>query len=179
MIGGSSANSGHLNVILPPGDREAGFAPGNVTSPPTNLNDGHDVIGGNAEDDTVVGDNAFADRYVGAGGAWVTVTGTGAGRRPVRQPEPGARPRGRGRRRAWCAATSRRRQTTESALAFGNDYVQGNDGKDDVYGLLGNDWLEGNEGEDAIVGDMGKVVDNALANPGAGHAGDELADPAR
>ncbi len=178
VIGGSSATSGHLNVILPPGDREAGFAPGNVTSPPTDLNDGHDVIGGNAEDDTVVGDNAFADRYVGAGGAWVTVTSTGAG--PFAQsgnpnPEPA--------REAWTATSMVRRdvttrQTTESALAFGNDYVQGNDGKDDVYGLLGNDWLEGNEGEDAIVGDMGKVVDNALANPGAGHAGDELADPA-
>ena len=52
------------------------------------------------------------------------------------------------------------KQVTESAGAFGNDYVSGGGGKDDVYGLLGNDWLEGNEEEDAIVGDMGKVVDN-------------------
>ena len=53
----------------------------------------------------------------------------------------------------------------ESAGAFGNDYVQGGTGKDDVYGLLGNDWLEGNEDEDAIVGDMGKIVNNQLGGP--------------
>ena len=52
--------------------------------------------------------------------------------------------------------------TTEATGAFGNDYVRGGLGQDDVYGTLGNDWLEGNENEDAIVGDMGKVVDNVL-----------------
>ena len=61
----------------------------------------------------------------------------------------------------------------EDALAFGNDFVKGGQGKDDVYGLLGNDWLEGNEEEDAIVGDMGKIVDNQLNGP----TPDELADP--
>ena len=95
-IGGSSANTGHLNVILPPADRDAGFAPGAITrrEPPFNLVDGHDVIEGNAEDDIVAGDNAFVDRYIGAAGAWLTIGGPG--RRPVRghrPAEPGARPR--------------------------------------------------------------------------------------
>jgi Ca2+-binding RTX toxin-like protein len=61
----------------------------------------------------------------------------------------------------------------ESAGAFGNDFVRGGAGKDDVYGLLGNDWLEGNEDEDAIVGDMGKIVANQLGGP----TPDDLADP--
>ena len=65
----------------------------------------------------------------------------------------------------------RRDVTTKSMKedpgAFGNDFVQGNVGKDDVYGLLGNDWLEGNDGEDAIVGDMGKIVNNNLGTDDA------------
>ena len=57
VVGGSSANTGHLNDILPPGDRDAGYAPGALveSSKPFNLLDGHDVIEGNAEDDLVGG----------------------------------------------------------------------------------------------------------------------------
>ncbi|HEX6130494.1 MAG TPA: hypothetical protein VF044_02130, partial [Actinomycetota bacterium] len=171
VVGGSSANDGHLNVVLPAADRDAGFAPGALTeaAKPFNLNDGHDVVSGNAEDDTVVGDNAFVDRYLGpAATPWVTISGPGGG--PYAQtgnpnPEPARGP--------WTPTDMVRRDTvtravTESALAFGHDFVRGGDGKDDVYGLLGNDWLEGNEEEDAIVGDMGKVVSNQLAGTGDG-----------
>jgi hypothetical protein len=61
--------------------------------------------------------------------------------------------------------------TTESAGAYGDDYIRGGTGQDDVYGTLGDDWLEGNEHEDAIVGDMGKIVDNVLGQ-------DDAIDPA-
>jgi Ca2+-binding RTX toxin-like protein len=167
VVGGSSSNTGHLNVILPPADRDAGFAPGAITDAnrPFNLVDGHDVIEGNAEDDIVAGDNAFVERYTGAAGAWVTLAGPGAGPFPATD-----RPNSEPARAAFTATDMVRRDVTtravkESAGAFGNDYVRGGGGKDDVYGLLGNDWLEGNEEEDAIVGDMGKIVDNQLGGP--------------
>ena len=169
VVGGSSSNTGHLNVILPPGDRDAGFTPGALAeaSKPNNLNDGHDVIQGNAEDDLVAGDNGFVDRYLGAGGAWITIVGAGHVAEPatdVPAPEPARLP--------WDPTDMVRRDVTTKSVkedvgAFGNDFVQGNVGKDDVYGLLGNDWLEGNDGEDAIVGDMGKVVGNNLGTDDA------------
>ena len=175
VLGGSSSNSGHLNAVLPPTDRDAGFTPKALAeaSKPNNLNDGHDVIEGNGEDDTLAGDNAFVDRYLGAAGVWITIAGPGGG--PYGQtgnpnPEPA--------RGTWTASNVVRRDVTtrqlkEDPLAFGNDFVKGGEGKDDLYGLLGNDWLEGNEEEDAIVGDMGKIVDNQLNGP----TPDELADP--
>lgn len=175
VVGGSSSNTGRLNTILPPADRSAGFAPGNIldANRPFNLLDGHDVVQGNAEDDVVLGDNAFVDRYVGPAGAWVTVAGPGGGPYDATgnpNPEPA--------RGAWTSTSLVRRDVTtkttpEAAGAFGNDFVQGGTGKDDVYGLLGNDWLEGNEEEDAIVGDMGKIVANQLG----GATPDSLADP--
>jgi hypothetical protein len=170
VVGGSSANTGHLNVILPPADRDAGFAPTALTeaATPSNLNDGHDVIEGNEEDDTVLGDNGFADRYLTPStGAWITIAGAGhagADELPVPNPEPA--------KAAFEASELVRRDVTtkptkEDPGAFGNDYVRGGTGQDDVYGTLGNDWLEGNENEDAIVGDMGKIVDNVLGVAGA------------
>ena len=175
VVGGSSSNSGRLNVILPPADRSAGFAPGVIldANRPFNLLDGHDFVQGNAEDDVVIGDNAFVDRYVGAAGVWLTLAGPGTAGLPAtprRNEEPARGP--------WTATNLVRRDVTtrtikESAGAFGNDLVQGGGGKDDVYGLLGNDWLEGNEDEDAIVGDMGKIVNNQLGGP----TPDTIADP--
>ncbi|HSL11509.1 MAG TPA: calcium-binding protein [Actinomycetota bacterium] len=177
LVGGSSSNTGHLQAILPPADRAAGFAPGNLAeaSKPNNLNDGHDYVEGNAEDDAVTGDNAFVDRYLGAGGAWITILSTGrpAGTAtPVPNPHPGSDP--------WDVTEMIRRAVTmkgtpiESPLAFGNDVAKGGHGKDDIYGQLGHDWIEGNDGEDAIVGDLGVIVNNAITNGGVG---DELADP--
>ena len=179
VVGGSSSNTGHLNVILPPADRDAGFAPGAITDAnrPFNLIDGHDVIEGNAEDDIVAGDNAFVDRYTGAAGAWLTMAGPGAGPFPATD-----RPNSEPARAAYTATDMVRRDVTtrtvkESAGAFGNDYVRGGGGKDDVYGLLGNDWLEGNEDEDAIVGDMGKIVDNQLGGPTPDTVAGSAAEP--
>jgi Ca2+-binding RTX toxin-like protein len=63
-------------------------------------------------------------------------------------------------------------QTAESAGAFGNDSVYGNDGADDLYGQLGDDWLEGGADDDGIVADLGRIDDNLL-----GTAADGLADP--
>ena len=165
VIGGSSANTGHVNAILPPADRDAGFAPTALleTSKPNNLADGHDVIQGNAEDDTVLGDNGFVDRYLAPStGNWVTIVGAGhaaVGELDVPNPEPA--------KAAYEASDMVRRDVTTKATielggAFGNDYIRGGTGQDDVYGTLGNDWLEGNENEDAIVADMGKIVDNVL-----------------
>ena len=175
MVGGSSSNTGRLNVILPPADRAIGFAPGAIAdgNRPFNLIDGHDVVEGNAEDDIVTGDNAFLDRYTGASGVWLTMAGPGAG--PFAATD---RPNSEPARGAYTPTDMVRRDVTtrtvkESAGAFGNDYVRGGGGKDDVYGLLGNDWLEGNEDEDAIVGDMGKIVDNQLGGP----TPDTIADP--
>ncbi|HWL33233.1 MAG TPA: calcium-binding protein, partial [Gaiellaceae bacterium] len=176
VIGGSSSNTGQIVAILPPNARPAGFAPGAIldANRPFNLNDGHDVVQGNGEDDVVVGDNAFADRYTGADGVWLTLAGPGGGPYPERD-RPNAEPA----RGAWTPSDLVRRDVTtrttrEAAGAFGNDYVQGGTGKDDVYGLLGNDWLEGNEDEDAIVGDMGKIVNNQLGGP----TPDTMPDPA-
>jgi Ca2+-binding RTX toxin-like protein len=162
IVGGSSSNNGHINVILPLPDREASF-----TKEPNDLNDGHDVIKGNEDDDTLVGDNAFVDRYIAPGtGAWITITGGGhasADELDVPNPEPA--------KAAWETSSLTRRDVTmktmpESAGAFGNDFAQGGVGEDDIYGTLGNDWLEGNENEDAIVGDMGKIIDNVLGTNG-------------
>jgi Ca2+-binding RTX toxin-like protein len=169
VVGGSSSNTGHLNVILPPGDRDTGFAPTAIAegNKPFNLNDGHDVIEGNAEDDTLLGDNGFVDRYLNVGGAWITIAGSGtpaSGELDVPNPEAA--------KAASEASNLVRRDVTTKATpeaigAFGNDYIRGGTEQDDVYGLLGNDWLEGNENEDAIVGDMGKVVENVLGVSGA------------
>ena len=188
MVGGSSTSSdddpaaliGHLNVILPPADRDAGFAPTALaeTSKPNNLNDGHDYIKGNEEDDTLLGDNGFVDRYLGAGGAWFTVAGPGGGPLPAdRQPEPGAGTRcvdelrarpprrrdqgdegGPARLRQRLRHRRRRARTTSTACSA----TTGSRATTD---------------EDAIVGDMGKVVDNQLGPPAAGFPPDGFADP--
>src|SRR4029078_3057379 len=63
-------------------------------------------------------------------------------------------------------------KTPESAVAWGNDTMSGNDGVDDMYGQLGDDTMNGNEGEDARVGDLGLITNN-LIDGGA----DGLADP--
>ena len=92
------------------------------------------------------------------------IVGRGAGNTWVPNPEPD--------RLAWDPTNMVRRDVTTKSMkedpgAFGNDFVQGNVGKDDVYDFLGNDWLERNDGEDAIVGDMGKIVNNNLGTDDA------------
>jgi len=137
---------------------------------PVNLIDGNDSVSGNEDDDTVLGDNGFVDRYLGAGGAWIHINsvamlGVSA---PVTTADGGTYgPYDVVRRNLTSTETS------ESAGAFGADLVLGNDGHDDLYGQLGDDWIEGGAGEDAVVSDMGHIDDNLL-----GTTADGLTDPA-
>jgi Ca2+-binding RTX toxin-like protein len=159
VVGGSSSNTGRIDVLRVPAERSG--AP--IT--PDNLLDGNDVVQGSEEDDTVVGDNAFVDRYVGAGGVWQHITSTLSG--PVTSVDGGQYgPYDLVRRNVTM------KQTPESAGAFGSDLVLGNDGVDDLYGQLGHDWLEGGAGDDGIVADLGRIDDNLL-----GTAADGLTDP--
>lgn len=166
IVGGSSSNNGHVNATLPPADRDAP-----LVKTPEKLKDGHDVIEGNAEDDAIVADNAFVDRYLGTGGAWKTIAGggvTGGGGATAQHPAHAAYgPYALVRRDVTMV------QAPDAAGAFGSDLARGGAGHDDVYGQQGSDWLEGNEDEDAIVGDLGKVVNNLL-----GVGADDVADPA-
>jgi Ca2+-binding RTX toxin-like protein len=175
VIGGSSSNDGHIAAIRakderPAGDLPTGFAP----PPPSNLLDGHDHLQGNADDDTVVGDNAFVDRYLsGASGTWITISGPGRPADPnqdFKHPEEAAYGPYPGQIRRDVTM----QQTPESDGAYGDDLITGGTENDDLYGQRGNDWIEGNEGEDAIVGDLGKILDNLLGGPGVG---DEVPDP--
>ena len=169
VIGGSSSNDGHIAAIRAK-DERGGFA----APPPSNLLDGHDRLEGNGDDDTVVGDNAFVDRYLsGASGTWITISGPG--RAPdteadYRHPEEA----GYGPYPGQVRRDVTMQQTPESDGAYGDDLITGGTENDDLYGQRGNDWIEGNEGEDAIVGDLGKILDNLLGGAGVG---DEVPDP--
>jgi len=107
--------------------------------PPTDLLDGDDVMAGGDEDDNMIGDNGVVERPVDGSGIWLRHMG-GVFDLAVR--------------------VVTMDQSPESAGAFGNDFMQGNDGVDDMYGQLGNDVMEGNNGEDAMVGDLGQITNN-------------------
>jgi hypothetical protein len=49
-------------------------------------------------------------------------------------------------------------ESPEEVGAFGNDWMQGNDGEDEGYGQQGDDYIEGNNGEDALLGDLGLIT---------------------
>ncbi|HEY3183270.1 MAG TPA: hypothetical protein VGJ77_10570 [Gaiellaceae bacterium] len=161
VVGGSSANTGQIAAV-----RKPAAARSTAETTPEKLLDGNDVVQGDGEDDTVVGDNAFVDRYVGPGFAWQHITSTLAG--PVTSIDGGQYgPYDLVRRNVTML------QTPDSAGAFGSDLALGNDGADDLYGQLGDDWLEGGAGDDGIVADLGRIDDNLL-----GTAADGLVDPA-
>ena len=133
MVGGSSSNTGHLNVILPPADRDAGFAP-------------------TALDETQAEQPQRRPRRHrgqrrGRHGASATTRSSTATSPP---PAPGSRSPGRAacsrlRRRpaipnpepargAWTSTNMVRRdvttkQTNEDPDAFGNDFVKGGTGR--------------------------------------------------
>jgi Ca2+-binding RTX toxin-like protein len=150
MVGGSSSANGLVTDVLPAVQRGA-------YSSPRDMRDSGDTISGNLEDDAMVGDNASVARpeIVSGSGLWWRLTNANfdLARRIVRM-----------------------EQTPESAGAFGNDTMSGNDGHDDLYGQLGNDTMSGNEGEDAMVGDLGQITNNligatdSLSDPGTPHA---------
>ena len=58
---------------------------------------------------------------------------------------------------------------------FGNDFVSGNGGHDELYGQQGDDYVEGGYGSDAMLGDLGKVTTTLFI----GNAGNAACGPAR
>ena len=135
-------------------DMLGGSSSGNGTIgsgvPPTNLADGDDTMMGGSGDDVMSGDNATIVRPTDAGGLWIRLIGFGFNL-VVRQ--------------------TTMAHTPEIAGAFGNDWMQGNDDHDDMYGQLGDDYMEGNFGQDAMAGDLANITDNLL--------GDGINDPAQ
>ena len=107
---------------------------------PTDLLDGDDTMSGNNEDDVMLGDNAVIVRPVDAStGIWLRHSGVNFD---------------------LAVRVVTMAESPESPGAFGNDFMQGNDGHDDMYGQLGGDFMEGNDGEDAMVGDLGQITNN-------------------
>ncbi len=109
---------------------------------PDGLTDGFDTIHGGAEADTVLGDNGTINRPIDNASLWQRLTGYGYDI-VVREVDVAITP--------------------ETAGAFGNDYILGEDGPDELTGLLGDDYIEGNNGDDVLVGDIG-LVDTMLEN---------------
>jgi Ca2+-binding RTX toxin-like protein len=99
---------------------------------------------GGEEDDVMIGDNGLITRLTAAGGIW--------------QKHQGARANGDQSPFDMVKRDVGVTQTPEQAGAFGNDWMQGNDGEDEGYGQQGNDYMEGNNGEDALLGDLGKIT---------------------
>ncbi len=111
---------------------------------PSNMADGADIMHGGNDGDVMLGDSASITRPLDAKGRWQRIVGgTLAFDLVVRETDMVTTPQQNG--------------------AFGDDYMQGNDGHDDMYGQRGNDYMEGNTGEDAMLGDLGKIT-NRLEN---------------
>ena len=111
---------------------------------PTNERDLGDILAGGLGDDVLLGDNGTVSRPLDGAGLWTrTVGGALALDQVIR--------------------STTMAQIGESAGAWGNDYLRGDDGHDDEYGQLGADYLEGNRGQDALVGDLGQIS-NRLEN---------------
>jgi Ca2+-binding RTX toxin-like protein len=119
---------------------------------PAGLRDGNDVMNGNGEDDVMLADNGQIIRPTAANGVAMRLTGGGFD---------------------LAMRNTRMAQTPEAAGSYGNDWMSGGDGVDDMYGQLGNDYMEGNEGEDAMVGDLGNITNNLIG------LNDGLPDPGR
>ncbi len=107
--------------------------------PPTGLPDGHDVMSGGGEDDVLLADNGLIKRPVDASGLWLTHSGYNFD---------------------FAVRVTTMAQTPEPPGAFGDDFMQGGPGEDDLYGQMGNDYIEGNDGEDAMLGDLGRITNN-------------------
>jgi Ca2+-binding RTX toxin-like protein len=140
MAGGGSADDGKVYDAVtgdPIADRTA-----------AGLLDSHDVMWGNAEDDSVVGDNGAHTRPTDAEGAWTKDSG-GNGFNQFER-------------------TMTMSQSPEDGAAHGNDYLRGNDGNDDMFGQLGDDYMQGDADEDAMLGDLGQVENQVIGGTGPG-----------
>lgn len=129
--------------------------------------DGNDTVGGNGEDDFVLGDNGTLQRNI-SGAVYVKYAGDGAShdrimRRAIRL-DVGAAP-GSG---VYGADTLRGNAGDDAIWGQdGNDTITGGADADDLLGELGNDIIWGGTGEDAIVGDRGSIRNTELGAPGA------------
>ncbi len=116
-----------------------------------NLLDGADTIHGDStnnitgDDDAITGDNAWVVRLN------TKQAGPGPGGTTVDQ---------------WNRDT-RMTTATTGVGTFGNDFISGNGGHDELFGQGGNDYAEGGYGSDAIIGDLGKVTTDLLGNGGS------------
>lgn len=105
---------------------------------PTDLLDGDDTMSGNNEDDVMLGDNGMIVRPIDeVTGIWIRHSGV---------------------KFDLAVRVATMDESPEAFGAFGNDFMQGNAGNDDMYGQLGDDVMEGNDGEDAMVGDLGQIT---------------------
>ncbi len=113
-------------------------------TPPDNLADANDILRGGEEDDVLIGDNGTIERPTDGGGLWLRHQG----------------PRANGDLSPFDMVVRNVGVTRspEEAGAFGNDWMQGNDGEDEGYGQQGHDYMEGNNGEDALLGDLGLIT---------------------
>jgi Ca2+-binding RTX toxin-like protein len=140
MAGGGSADDGKVYDAVtgdPIADRTAG-----------GLLDGHDVMWGNEEDDSIVGDNGAHTRPTDNAGVWKKDSG--------------------GNGFDQFERTMTMSQTPEAGAAHGNDYLRGNEGHDDMFGQLGDDYMQGDAGEDAMLGDLGQVENEVVGGSGPG-----------
>ena len=144
--GGGSADDGRIFA-----EARAGLG--------ANLLDGADTIHGDStdnqqgDDDAIVGDNGWVQRLA------TKQTGPiGPDGAPVDQ---------------WDRNTQMSTTKTVDGT-FGNDFVSGNGGHDELFGQMGDDYVEGGWGSDAMVGDLGKVTTDlftdALGNEWCGAA---------
>ncbi|HEY3485941.1 MAG TPA: hypothetical protein VGK49_11185, partial [Ilumatobacteraceae bacterium] len=134
LIGGGSALDGVIDA-----DRSG-----------VGLNDGPDVIHGNASHDVIAGDNATINKVI-ASGQWALIANGAGSNFPLLQ-------------RNVAMATS-----AEAAGKFGNDHLLGDDGHDQLYGQQGHDLIEGNAGDDGVIGDLGKFVSSVETGSRAAH----------
>ena len=139
MAGGGSADDGKVydSDGDPIADRTA-----------AGLLDGHDVMWGNEEDDSVVGDNGAHTRPTTEAGAWKKDSG--------------------GNGFDQFERTMTMSQSPEPGAAHGNDYLRGNEGNDDMFGQLGDDYMQGDAAEDVMLGDLGQVENEVIGGTGAG-----------
>jgi Ca2+-binding RTX toxin-like protein len=113
-------------------------------TPPDNLVDTNDIMRGGADDDTLIGDNGIILRLTDGNGMWLY--------------HQGERANGNGTPFDLVVRDVGVTETPEEPGAFGNDWMQGNDGDDEGYGQQGDDYMEGNDGEDALLGDLGRII---------------------
>ncbi len=110
---------------------------------------GNDTVG---DDDAVIGDNGWVKRL------GTSQSGPGPDTAPV----------------DIVGRDVQMVQVNPANFTYGNDFVAGNGGHDELYGQAGDDAVEGGWGSDAMIGDLAKVTTDLL-----GVGDDTTCEPAR